>query len=124
MSIRAAPAAARWIAAVRCVARVAGAALDWAAVGSSLYLRGNLLRNGVCRVWVEVRAEIVGRQTVIKEGSDWDHHVGWRHFDLDLIEPAPDVHLADLGIWNALADAARQIDLATGQLDRFEKGLL
>ena len=60
------------------------------------YLCGYLLRHSVGLVRIDVRAQLVRRHAVAEKVGDRQHDIGRRHFELDLVQPAPDMHLADL----------------------------
>lgn len=60
------------------------------------YLCGYLLRHGVGRVRIDVRAQLVRRHAVSEKVGDRQHDICRWHFELDLVQPAPDMHLADL----------------------------
>lgn len=79
-------------------------------------------RKRIVRVGIEVRAQIVGRDLPVAGRGNRNHSLGRRDLHLDVVEPAPDMHLADLRVRKAFANAARQMDLTTGKIDRFLKG--
>lgn len=91
--------------------------LLWPDTGADLFC--DWRRHGVGRVRVEIGADLVRCHAVAEKVCNGQHNVGRWHFDLDLVQPAPDMHLTNLRPRHAITNAARQIDLATGQLDGF-----
>ncbi|MBS1198136.1 MAG: hypothetical protein H6R18_1921 [Proteobacteria bacterium] len=78
-------------------------------------------RNRIGRYWVKVWPQLVRRNAVAQKICNRNHGLSRRHFELDAIKPAPDMHLTDLAVGDAIPNATRQMRLATGHFDRFKK---
>ena len=73
----------------------------------------------VGRVGVEVGAQVVRRHAIAECFGNGNDDIGRRNFDLDVVQPTPDMDLADLRPRYLFADDPRQMRLTSGQLDCF-----
>lgn len=80
-------------------------------------------RTSISWIWVDIRAQLVGGDLPADGFGNRDHHFGGRDFRLDAVQPAPDMHLADLGLRQPGPDTPRQRRLASGEFNGFLKGL-
>ena len=74
------------------------------------------------RIRVKVWPQAVRRHTPAEKVTDRDDRLRRWNFHLNAIQPAPNMHLADLGIRDALTNTARQMRLATGHFDCLNEG--
>lgn len=77
-------------------------------------------RQRIGRVWIQIRPQLVRRHAVTERLSDRNHHFGRGNFDFGLIEPAPYMHLPDLGFRYLRADKPCQVGLTAGKGDSFK----
>lgn len=77
---------------------------------------------GIRRVRVKVWSQAMWRHAPAEEVADRNHCLGRGNLHLDVIQPAPNMHLPDLGAGDAITDAARQMRLAASQFDCLSKG--
>lgn len=79
-------------------------------------------RESIRRIRVKVWTQAMWRHAPAEEVAYRNHRLGRRNLHLDVIQPAPDMHLPDLGAGDAITDAARQMRLAASQFDCLSKG--
>jgi len=107
--------------------------IRWRAISRSLMVGG--WRRGISaefwdvdewqrirRIRVKVWPQAVRRHTPAEKVTDRDDRLRRWNFHLNAIQPAPNMHLADLGIRDALTNTARQMRLATGHFDCLNEG--
>lgn len=74
-------------------------------------------RHGVGRVRIQVRPQLMRRYAPAKKIADRNDGLRRRNLHLNTVEPAPDVHLPDLGAGDTIADAARQMCLTPSEVN-------